>query len=196
MDERKTKTIGKSVVSYSTFLDLLDSMGGFIENVDFFVDATFKMDAWEKSMPFIHDQIENARKELSEIEKKALREGEKLGTNVPNKSQPTETIEDTKQEDISGPTGLDDYDVLYDCTNKIQALGELFFCKGSDGDRELGTEECNGIAAILREVGHEIIKTIERIDEENTLLRANKSPVGQSEIVTGLKNAVEFFESI
>jgi len=92
-------SLGESVVSYSTFLDLLDSMGGFIENVDFFVDAAFKMDAWEKSMPFIHDQIEKARKELSEIEKKALREGENISSNEEKKSQPAKTEGTPGQED-------------------------------------------------------------------------------------------------
>jgi len=121
-------SLGKRVVSYSTFLDLLDSMGGVIENVDFFVDVAFQMDAWEKSMPFIHDQIENARKELSEIGKKALRERDNLPTNVGNKSQPAETIEDTKKADEDTP-GQEDEGIINKADDSVMKRLDNVLCK-------------------------------------------------------------------
>lgn len=95
--------------------------------MDFFVDAAFQMDAWEKSMPFIHDQIENARKELSEIEKKALREGEKLGTNVPRKSQPAKT-EDTKKADEDTP-GQEDEGIINKADDSVMKRLDNVLCK-------------------------------------------------------------------
>ena len=100
----------KDSVSYSTFLDLLDSMGGFIENVDFFVDVAFRMDAWEKSAHFIHDQIEKAKKELSEIEERALEEPAGDSKESKEVTKPKSIFEDPRFSEYVAQIKIDGHD--------------------------------------------------------------------------------------